>query len=284
MLLEEAGPSPSPAPEPAAHGMSPVVRNVLLAVAAVYVLVSLYLLIDMHSRLGKAEEKIAAQETAQKEASEAIHSTRASLRDTTEALGNKIGMTSEELQKRTEALTRAQEQSAAKLSKAQQAQGAQLSAVTGEVTNVKTELGGAKTDIATTRTDLEETKKKLESTIGDLNVQSGLIAHTRDDLEFLKHKGDRNIYEFTLTKGHRQPISTVSLELKKADRKKGKFTMNVIADDRTIEKKDRTLYEPMQFYTGRDRMLYEVVVMGVDKDKITGYLSAPKNAPAPISK
>jgi hypothetical protein len=76
----------------------------------------------------------------------------------------------------------------------------------------------------------------------------------------------------------------VSLELKKADRKKGKFTMNVISDDRTIEKKDRTLYEPMQFYSGRDRLLYEVVVMTVDKDKITGYLSAPKGAPQPIAK
>ena len=53
----------------------------------------------------------------------------------------------------------------------------------------------------------------------------------------------------------------MSLELKKADRKKGKFTLNVLADDRTIEKKDRTLFEPMQFYTGRDKMLYEVVVM-----------------------
>jgi hypothetical protein len=285
MLLGETdsagNPIPAEAPQP---GMSPTLRNVLLGGAAVYVVVSLFLLINTYLRLGKAEARLATAETQQKEADEQIKATRAHLRDSVEALGAKVGMTSEELAKRTEQLTRAQAASAARLSKAQQEQGQQLSQVSGEVTGVKTELGGAKTDIASTRSDLEDTKKKLESTIGDLNVQSGLIAHTRDDLEFLKHKGDRNIYEFTLSKGHSQPVGTVSLQLKKADRKKGKFTMNVIADDRTIEKKDRTIFEPMQFYTGRDRMLYEVVVMTVDKDKISGYLSAPKNAPQPISK
>jgi hypothetical protein len=69
-------------------------------------------------------------------------------------------------------------------------------------------------------------------------VQSGLIAHTAGDLEILKHKGDRNYYEFTLLRGAKpQPVSTVSLQLKKTDGKKGKFTMNVTSDDKTIEKK-----------------------------------------------
>ena len=284
MLLEDPGTSAQSTPPEGSHGLSPMVRNVLLAVAAIYVIASLYLLLDLRGRLEKAEAHITADETSQKETSDALKSTRANLRDSIQALGTKVGMTSDELAKRTDALSRSQAQAAAKLSKEQQEQGQALSKVSGDVTSVKTELGGAKTDIASTKTDLEETKKKLESTIGDLNLQSGLIAHTRDDLEFLKHKGDRNIYEFTLSKNHRQPVSTVSLELKKADRKKGKFTLNVVADDRTIEKKDRTLYEPMQFYTGRDKMLYEVVVMSVDKDKITGYLSAPKGAPQPISK
>jgi hypothetical protein len=115
-------------------------------------------------------------------------------------------------------------------------------------------------------------------------MQSGLIAHTRDDLEILKHKGDRNYYEFTLIKGAKaQPVSTIALQLKKADVKRGKFTLNVTADDRTIEKKDRNVAEPIQFYSGRDRMLYELVVWSVDKNKATGYLSTPKNAPIPVS-
>ena len=262
------------------RSMSPLARNILLAIAALYIAGSSYFLYDMRTRLAKAEAGITAADVQQNQTADDLKTTHASV----EALSTKLGMTSEELAKRTQELSRAQAQAAAKLSKAQQEQGEELTKVSGDVSNVKTDLGGAKTDIATTKTDLEDTKKKLESTIGDLNVQSGLIAHTRDDLEFLKHKGDRNIYEFTLAKGHSQPVSTVSLELKKADRKKGKFTMNVIADDRTIEKKDRTIFEPMQFYTGRDRLLYEVVVMSVDKDKITGYLSAPKSAPTPLSK
>ena len=66
------------------------------------------------------------------------------------------------------------------------------------------------------------------------------------------------------------------MQLKKANPKKGKYTLNVIADDRAIEKKDRTVFEPLQFYTGRDRQLYEVVVFTVDKSKVSGYLSAPR--------
>jgi hypothetical protein len=73
------------------------------------------------------------------------------------------------------------------------------------------------------------------------------------------------------------------LQLKKTDVKKGKFTLNVTSDDKTIEKKDRNVSEPIQFYSGRDRMLYELVVWTVDKNKATGYLSTPKNAPTPVS-
>ena len=90
-------------------------------------------------------------------------------------------------------------------------------------------------------------------------------------------------FMYTLKKGQKQPISTVSLEVKKVDAKKSRFTLNVIADDKTIEKKDRTVGEPLQFYTGRDHLLYEVVAFSADKNSITGYLSTPKNAPKPVT-
>src|SRR4029077_10816217 len=123
-----------------------------------------------------------------------------------------------------------------------------------------------------------------ESTIGDLGLQSGLVAKTRDDLEILKHKGDRNYYEFTLIKGAKpQPVSTVSLQLRKVDPKRGKFTLNVTSDDKTIEKKDRNVSEPIQFYTGRDHTLYELVVWSVNKNKAPGYRSTPKNPPVPVT-
>jgi hypothetical protein len=131
---------------------------------------------------------------------------------------------------------------------------------------------------------LAATQAKLQSAVGDLGVQSGLIANTRQDLEALKHKGDRNYYEFTLVKGAApQPVGTVSLQLKKTDEKKGKFTLNVTSDDKTIEKKDRNISEPIQFYSGRDHLLYELVVWTVNKKQATGYLSTPKSAPVPIT-
>src|SRR5580698_1827732 len=124
----------------------------------------------------------------------------------------------------------------------------QFGQVTGEVAGVKTDVGGVKTDVASTKADLEATKAKLQSAVGDLGVQSGLIANTRSDLEILKHKGDRNYYEFTLLKGAKpQPVATVSLQLKKTDPKRGKFTVNVTSDDRTIEKQDRNTSEPIPF-------------------------------------
>ncbi len=204
-----------------------------------------------------------------------------------ETLGAKLGMTKKELADRAAQLQaqQAQERAAeARLEEEQKAAQARLGEVTGEVAGVKTDVGGVRTDVASTRADLESTKQKLQSAIGDLGVQSGLIAHTRDDLEVLKHKGDRNYYEFTLIKGAKpQPVATVSLQLRRTDSKHGKYTMNVTSDDRTIEKKDRNVAEPIQFYSGRDHMLFELVVWTVDKKKATGYLSTPKAAPVPVT-
>jgi len=198
-----------------------------------------------------------------------------------EALGQRVGMTKKELADKTAQLRAEQKAAEARLAKEQKEQ---INAVSGEISGVKTDVGGVKTDLGTTKADLEATKAKLQSTIGDLGVQSGLIAHTAQDLEVLKHKGDRNYYEFTLLKGAKpQPVSTVSLQLKKSDPKKGKFTMNVTADDKTIEKKDRNISEPIQFYSGREHLLFELVVWNVDKNKATGYLSTPKGAPTPVT-
>ncbi len=198
-----------------------------------------------------------------------------------ETLAREAGMTKKQLSQRTADLQAEQKAAETRLESEQKAQ---INAVSGEISGVKTDVGGVKTDVASTKADLDATKAKLQSTIGDLGVQSGLIAHTQGDLETLKHKGDRNYYEFTLLKGAKpQPVSTVSLQLKKADMKKGKFTVNVTADDRTIEKKDRNVAEPIQFYSGRDHLLFELVVWSVDKNKATGYLSTPKNAPVPVT-
>jgi ribosomal protein L29 len=254
-----------------------VFKYVAIGVALVYVIASLYLMFDMRGRIGTLEQKQVAAETAQKDLGQKLSATNTTVRTSVEALGSKVGMTQEELAKRTAELRRQQAAAEQRLSAEQQQTKQVVSQVSGEVAGVKTDLGGAKSDITATKTDLEATKAKLERAIGDLGVQSGLIARTHEELDVLKHRGDRNYFEFTLKKNASpQPYSTVSLQLKKTDAKKGRFTMNVLADDRTIEKKDRTMNEPLQFYTGRDRGLFEVVVYKMDKDTVTGYLSTPK--------
>jgi len=242
-----------------------------------YVAGSLYFLFNLKSRLDQTSKDLAASNAQVADLGKRMQAAEAD----DEALAQQIGMTKKDLAAKSADLLRQQKAAEERLAEEQKQQ---INAVNGEVAGVKTDVTGVKTDVASTRADLAATNAKLQSAIGDLGVQSGLIAHTRDDLEILKHRGDRNYYEFTLVKGAKpQPVSTVNLQLKKTDPKRGKFTLNVTADDKTIEKKDRNISEPIQFYTGRDRMLYELVVWSVDKHKATGYLSTPKNAPVPVT-
>ena len=249
---------------------------VVVVIFATLLVAALWLVVDLRGRVSNLETSLQKQGEATKSVENKVLTTDRNVAAGLEALGSKVGMTQEELAKRTSDLKAQQERSAARLAAEQQATNKQVANVSNDVSGVKTELGGAKTDIATTRTDLDATQKQLQSALGDLNVHSGLIAKNHDELEFLKHKGDRNYTEFTLKKKGRQPVSTISLDLKKTDPKRSRFTLDVFADDHTIEKKDRTLGEPLQFYTGRDRQLYEVVIFTVGKDSISGYLSTPK--------
>jgi hypothetical protein len=267
-----------------ASGSSNTVRNVVIAIAAVYMIVSLFFIFEMRSRVASLEtsEKSAEESAATHNAAimKRLGMTEDSIKEQTEELQSKLSQTQKQAAQRAAQLAAQQKQGEERL---RNESDQKFTAVNSEVGGVKTDLTGAKTDIATNKTDLDATKAKLDKTIGDLGVQSGLIAHTKDELEYLKHKGDRNYYEFTLKKGDKpKPVSTVSLQLKKVDSKKGKFTMNVLADDRTIEKKDRNMMEPIQFYTGRDRNLYELVVFSSNKNTVSGYISAPKTAPVPV--
>jgi hypothetical protein len=249
----------------------------LVGLAALYVAGSLYFLYDLHSGVSKLSKDQAASKTEIAGLTKRMESAEAD----TETLATQLGLTKKELAARAADLMRQQRAAEARLAEEQKQQ---ITAVNGEVAGVKTDVSGVKTDVASAKADLEATKAKLQSAVGDLGVQSGLIATTRSDLEILKHRGDRNYFEFTLIKGAKpQPVSTISLQLKKTDQKKGRFTLNVTSDDKTIEKKDRNVAEPIQFYTGRDHMLYELVVWTVDKNKATGYLSTPKNAPVAVS-
>ena len=238
---------------------------------------------SLQNHIAATDQKLAAADKKNAALADQLDTTKARLSATTETLSQNVGATQKQIDARAAAIMATQkEQNAetAKLAQQQQAAEKQIGAVSNDVASVKTDVGGVKTDVATTRSDLETTKSQLQRVVGDAGVMSGLIATNHTELEQLKHKGDRNYIEFTLQKGAKPTLlSTITLQLKKVDDKHARYTVNVSADDRNIEKKDKNLDEPVQFYTGKDPVLFELVVNNIEKNKVSGYLSTPKNVP-----
>jgi chromosome segregation ATPase len=268
--------------------------NALLAAIAVLALMTLGALIwcyGLSNHLSVAEGRLAATEQKTAELTQKNEELTSRLRATTETLGQSVGMTQKQLDLKTQSLmasqaaeAKAEKAQTAKLEAEQAAATQQIGAVASDVSTVKTDVNGAKASIADTQSDLAATKQNMQRMMGDEGKMSGLIATNHDELEVLKHKGDRNYYEFTLRKGGKPTLlSTIKLQAKKVDDKHSKYTMVVSSDDRNIEKKDKSLDEPVQFYSGKDQLLFEVVVNSISKNQISGYLSTPKNAPQGIS-
>jgi hypothetical protein len=186
----------------------------------------------------------------------------AAVRGQTAAVAEKVGVTAAELE-RTAA--------AARQLRDEQRKGQE------SLANLGGEVGKVKDDVAASKAAIEETQAQLQHAIGDLGEQSGLIARNADELAALKRTGLREYYEFDLRKAKAPAtVGPVALRLKDADAKRHKFNMVLVVDDMEIEKKDKTLLEPVQFYRKGSRQLNEVVVYSVQKDRITGYLSTPK--------
>lgn len=264
---------------------TPAYSGALLGAIAVAVLAALGGLVWSYT----LNNRVARQETALSEANQQsakldaqLRETNARLRVATDELGKSVGMTQKQMDERAQDIIRREQADSKRLETAQKQTAQQVTAVQSDVSSVKTDVGGVKTDLTKTQGDLATAVSQLTSMKGDLDNHSSLIARNGSELELLKHKGDRNYYEFTLSKGQKKPVGTVSLELKKADPKKSRFTLVVLADDRSYEKKDRNVDEPLQFYSGKDPALYEIVVNTIgSKNTISGYLSTPKGAPAP---
>jgi chromosome segregation ATPase len=145
------------------------------------------------------------------------------------------------------------------------------------LSSLDTSVDEVETDLAETRQSLETASGRLESVIGDLGIQSGLVARTREELDELKRQGGRDYQEFSLRRSkqfHR--VGEVSVRVDKVDPKRNRFTLTLLVNDKVIAKKDRTLYEPVQFYMPGTRSLYELVVFNMAKDQVGGYVSAPK--------
>src|SRR5260370_28867789 len=166
---------------------------------------------------------------------------------------------------------KASEELSAKISEQQKAVGEELgqlkeattsatSKLNDDVTGVKTDVGSVRTDLTATRTDLDKTGADLKRAMGDMGAMSGLIATNSKDLQSLRELGDRNYFEFDLEKGAMtKKVGDMTLTLKKADPKRNRFTVAVSYDDKTVEKRDKTINEPVQLYTSKSKQPYEIV-------------------------
>jgi hypothetical protein len=254
----------------------------VLAAALLAALGGLVWCYTLGSRVATQQQELADAKQDNVKLAAELRETDARLRVATDELGKSLGLTQKQLDQRAADLLRREQTDNQRLQAAQQQTSQQLTAVSSDVSSVKTDVGGVKTDLTHTQSDLATTMSQLATVRGDLSSTNSVIARNHDELVTLEHKGDRNYYEFTLDRGQKKPVGTVSMELKKVDSKKNIYTLVVYSDDKAVQKKDRGLDEPLQFYSGKDPVLFEVVVNSIkSKNTVSGYLSTPKSAPIP---
>ncbi|PYU83993.1 MAG: hypothetical protein DMG50_06205 [Acidobacteria bacterium] len=159
--------------------------------------------------------------------------------------------------------------------------------VTNLATSVKAELATKANnedvnklngDVSGVKSDLDATKNSIQMARSEMGT---LIARNHDEIDQLRHLGQRDYFEFTVQrKGGATKVGSIQIVLKDTNTKKNRYTINVLADDNSFEKKDRSVNEPIFFYTGGTRTAIELVVNKVTKSTATGYLSVPKAAGA----
>lgn len=278
-LTPSTPPSETPAVESA---VLPRWVTILFVVAFALVGYLLYATYSERQDLRKAQEDASKKTVAMAAELDKTNSRIADLKGQLDVTSQKLGLTEDELARArglAQSVKSEQQKSDAQL---RQQIGAVQSDTTTKFGQMATQLNGTQTDLNNTKADLEATKNAMQSMKGDLGVQSGLIARNHDEVEELKRLGERDIFEFTLNRSAKGPdhVGPIQVQLKKVDPKKYKYTVNVVADDKVIEKRDRTAGEPIQFYVRGVRAPYEIVVFDVSKDSVKGYLSTPKSASA----
>src|SRR5215475_11006741 len=136
-----------------------------------------------------------------------------------------------------------------------------------DLKGVDTKVGGVRTDLDTTREDLKMARSEMGT----------LIARNHDEIDQLRRLGERDYIEFTITgKNKPQKVGNVTVELKGVSEKAGRFSVNLTAEDRQLQKKNRAMNEPIFFYLHGTKIPEELVINKVGKDTISGYVSIPK--------
>jgi DNA repair exonuclease SbcCD ATPase subunit len=206
------------------------------------------------------------------------------LREDFTVVRNKLGVTQSQLDQSREvaAKLKAEQESQVKQLNAKISQKADSQQLSQFQQEASSKLGAVTADVSQVRTDVDTTRKELEGTRRDLSdvkeTLSQAIAKNHDELQQLRMKGERNFYEFDIQK-KKGPmlVGDLRIGILKTDQKKKKYDMRIVVDDNSLDKKDRTVNEPIQFLVGRTKLRYEIVVNDVQKDRIVGYLSTPKD-------
>jgi len=283
-------------PQPRSGMATALVAGAMIALLAAVI----YLFVQMdhlQTDLAKMKEQFNNELTTQKDASsvatathqkridtlkDELETTRAQLSSETKQLSAQAKL---EATAHADAITKQIAAEEAQLKQAQAAQAVEIgdvkqsaNAANAKIADVSTDVGGVKTNLSATQAELEKTIAALKSTQGDLGVQSGLIATNGGELAALKLRGERNYVDIKLGKT-KKPVkfADITLMLRSVDPKKNKYTVDVMADDKLTEKKDKNINEPVQFYTAKGGHIpYEIVINQVNKTEIVGYLATPK--------
>jgi hypothetical protein len=265
-------PEPKPDSSTGGDGLPKALGILGTALAVVGLVAATYLFLELREarkQIGTLQARVGELTTSTEKKTKDLDLGLAAVRGQTATIAERAGVTETELERTAAAARQLREE---------QRKGQE------SLANLGGEVGKVKDDVAASRAAIEETQAKLQRAVGDLGEQSGLIARNADELASLKRAGLREYYEFDLRKAKTpSAVGPVAIRLKDADVKRHKFNMVLVVDDIEIEKKDKTLLEPVQFYRKGSRQLNEIVVYAVQKDRITGYLSTPKAVDATAS-
>ena len=232
--------------------------------------------LESNHKMGEATltNQISSLKTDLAGAQEAVGNTKAELKKTALQIQAEGQKTKKEL---SQALATKAESSQVEA----QVQAAKTEAET-KIGQVNTEVGGVKTQVSAVKADLDSARRDLEGTQRQLvDVRDSLtaaVAKNSSELSQLRLKGERDYHEFTLPKKNEQTkVEDIRLVLTNTDAKKNKFSLKIMVDDSSLEKKDRVINEPIQFLVGQNRVRYEIVINWVQKNKAGGYLSIPRD-------
>lgn len=144
-------------------------------------------------------------------------------------------------------------------------------------------VGALSQDVSSTKADLGSTKQTVNTLSHDLGMARSemgtLIARNHDDIETLRKLGERNYYEFTLSRNQEQKVAGLGLILKKTNVKHHTFNLDVLSDDAVVSKKGRTIDEPIFLAPSNSKAFYELVINKVNSNQVKGYISTPKAGP-----